>query len=93
MSSFIYDFDEQFARLHEARQRMDDVIELLNLGPQLKKEHSELITYRTSLLAEIVCARARIAIEDLLAAPPGTIPATTAAFLAFGETGKTKPSP
>lgn len=92
MSNFVYDFDTQFARLHAARQRMDDVIDLLNLGPQLKKEHADLITYRTSLLAEIVCARARIAIEDLMAAPPGTIPASTAAFLAFGESDTAKRS-
>jgi hypothetical protein len=85
MSKFEYDFEAKTKALNEVNARLAEFEQLLSISPKLQKEYSSLLLRHQSYPLEMLCARARIAIEDLMDAPRGTIPETAAVFLEFGE--------
>jgi hypothetical protein len=85
MKKFEYDFEAKTEALNRVRSRLDDIEELLNFSPKLQKEYASLLLKHQVYPLEMLCARARIAIEDLINAPHGTIPESAAVFLEFGQ--------
>jgi hypothetical protein len=85
MSKFEFDFEAKTKALNDVTARLAEFEQLLSISPKLKNEYSSLLLKHQSYPLEILCARARIAIEDVLNAPRGTIPETAAVFLEFGD--------
>jgi hypothetical protein len=93
MKKFEYDFEAKTEALNRVRSRLNDIEQLLNFSPKLQREYASLLLKHQSYPLEMLCARARIAIEDLINAPRGTIPESAAVFLEFGEDEEREDNP
>lgn len=83
MSMLGYDFANAKCKLKEKTERLAAIIENANLSPELRSEFWSLIAARSMLSHEMETCRARIAIEQLLNAPPGDVPWEVDEFLRF----------
>ena len=83
MSPYSYDFEAAKTKLNAHTRRLSDIIDASIADPTLKKEFWKLIASRRILNHQIESSRARMAFEDLLAAPSGTIPHSAKTFLNY----------
>jgi hypothetical protein len=83
MGTFAYDFDAAKKKIAVQTMRLSEIIDASIPDPVLKREFWKLIASRKMLSHEIEASRARIAIEELMAAPHGTLPELAEAYLRF----------